>query len=295
MYAVSHRLFEKTANISNDNHNLPGKPVRHKFQFLAPEILCVILDVPIKPSITSIAAVEATAFPSVRNGILWSPIPRHRHFIHFSGGFFVEANIKTYGDCIRNGICTGMQPLQYADDTAGCHIRQHFGETDTHCRRKRIDQKRFLLQTGDKLTYTLLEPITLRMICQRKTEDKIKTLNGRGVIRIPEGCSARTNKAILSKPNPAHRIIVRNSSLFQNQPLKIAKSTSNRRELMHIELISTDERYNPTTRQSARETPWQFIITAFLGGMASVFVTMATCYCFHAKETRHSTKRSVDL
>ena len=233
-------VFEKTTNLSNDNNISPGKPVRHGFQFLAPEILCVILDVPIKPSISSMAAIEATAFPSIQNGILWTPIPRHRLFIQFSGGFFVETNRKTFEDCLQNGICTGMQPLQYADDTAGCHIRQHFGETKIHCRGRRMDLKRFLLQTGDKLMYTLLEPITLRMIWQRKTEDRIKTLDGRGVIKIPVGCAARTNKAILSKPNPAHLMIVKNTSLFQKEPLKIAKSNSIMGEQMHIKLISTD-------------------------------------------------------
>ena len=142
--------------------------------------------------------------------------------------------------------------------------------------------------------YTLLEPITLRMICQKKTEDRIKTLDGRGIIKIPVGCAARTNKAILSKPNPAPLIIVKNSSLFQKEPLKIAKSNSIMGEQMHIKLISTDERYNPAIRQSAHETPWK-LITAFLGGIASILITMATCYFCRAKRIGHSTKRSVDL
>ena len=77
-------VLEKTANFSTEIQVSPGTPVKHRFQFLASGMLCVIMDIPIKPAISSIAAVEVSAFPFVRNGSLWTSFPKHGYFIHFS-------------------------------------------------------------------------------------------------------------------------------------------------------------------------------------------------------------------
>lgn len=47
-----------------------------------------------QPAITSIAAVEVVAFPTIKRGALWASSPGHGYFIHFSGGYYVEVDAE---------------------------------------------------------------------------------------------------------------------------------------------------------------------------------------------------------
>ena len=206
-------VIERTANQTRKLNISAGKPIKHRFQFLAPETLCLIMDIPIKPSITSVAVVETMTFPTIKNGVLWAPIPRSKHFLHFSGGYFVEVSEESFAQCSRKGTCTGMLPLQYADDTVSCHVAQYFGEFESRCSYVNVDKRRFLTQSGRKLAYTLLKPLIIRLKCRRMVRDMVRKLVGRGVMDIPMGCTAITNKAIFTEVKPAYLILEQNISL----------------------------------------------------------------------------------
>ena len=207
----------------NDTKGLkvsPGKPVKHRFQMIEPNILCVIMEVPVKPPITSIAAVKLTSFPVIKHGALWACEPQFHHFLQFSGSYFVEVHADGFLKCIKEGACSGMLPLQYADGSAECHIGQYFGEIDAMCGHSRTSKKRFLLQAANNLAYALLKPLSVRVECKEKTQNQIRFLEGRGVFEIPAGCNVQTNKAILQKPDKSNILIERNSSLLQRAPLR---------------------------------------------------------------------------
>ena len=157
----------------------PGKPIIQRFQFLAPKTLCVILEVPIR------AAVETFACPTIQNGSLWYPLPQVGYFLHFSGSCFVEVDSEAFQMCRQHGICSGMFPLQYADDTVRCHIAQYFGDVKSECRHKKLEVRRFLMQTGSSIAYALLEPLSIKIECVNRVKDTIISLLGRGVVYIP--------------------------------------------------------------------------------------------------------------
>ena len=211
--------------------------IRHRFQMLGEDILCLIMEVPIPTEIKSLAMIQVYPFPTIRKNSLWVPNIISKYFLHFVGGFFVEADGITFLKCLQDGFCFGPVPLQYADKDSGCQIRQYFGEETNDCSFKRIMRRRFLLHTGETLIYSLLDTMSLRLFCQNTENDAAKRLKGRGKIKIPVGCQARTNKAVFSISHPKKIFIETNFSL--GKPLSIPPSTiiESRSGEAEIELI----------------------------------------------------------
>ena len=113
-------VLRLTNNYTKGHSLAPGKPVRHRFQMVEPDTLCVVMDVPIKPPLKSEAAVNAVPFPIIRKRKLWAFKIPYEHFLHFSGGYYVEMHAEVLNECLRDGSCSGMRTLQY--ETAECYI-----------------------------------------------------------------------------------------------------------------------------------------------------------------------------
>lgn len=63
-------VLERSTNRSGDPQISAGKHIKHKFQFIAPETVYVIMEVPIRPLMTSVAAVQTISFPKVAKQLL---------------------------------------------------------------------------------------------------------------------------------------------------------------------------------------------------------------------------------
>ena len=286
-------VLEKTANFSTEIQVSPGTPVKHRFQFLASGMLCVIMDIPIKPAISSIAAVEVSAFPFVRNGSLWTSFPKHAYFIHFSGGHYVDVEEQAFWTCLREGTCTGMLPLQHADKTAGCHITEYFGETHTPCEHERAGKGRFLMQIGGNLAFALQKPLQIKIDCEDQKKNRIENLIGRGVIDIPTGCLARTNKVVLSKPQHARLIVEHNVTLFKAKQIKPFTTLMKVGEQIHLGLTPTNQR-DDIIRKS-RGIRWEIVVAAASGGILILLVTSSILFIALLKKACRTQRRPTNL
>ena len=141
-----------------------------------PHRLCVVMDIPIKPSIISEAAVNLIAFPIIKKEKLWAFNLPSEYFLHFSGAYYVEILADAVKDCLRDGSCSGMRPLHYADDRVECHIGQNFGEGNSGCKHSHTPKKRFLIQAGSKLVYALLKPLMIQVECKDGHKNQIRRL-----------------------------------------------------------------------------------------------------------------------
>ena len=264
------RVLEGTKNQSKKLIMSPGKPIIHRFQFLAPEILCLILEVPIKAAMTSVAALETVAFPTIQNGSLWYPLPKVGYFLHFSGSYFVEVGSEAFQRCRQHGICSGMFPLQYADDTVRCHIAQYFGYVKSECRHEKLEVRRFLMQTGNSIAYALLDPLSIKIECITGIKDTIISLLGRGVVNIPEGCMAVTNKAVLTSFKPARLILEQNISLPGSSPL--TPSAFQTRDLAPISLDLLPTHKESIAHQKEKGLNQVVLVwVSFIGGVFPFF------------------------
>ena len=261
-------VLERSTNRSGDIQISAGKPIKHKFQFIAPETLCVIMEVPIRPLMTSVAAVESISFPNIQNGTLWSAYPRRSHFIQFSGSYFVEVGSEAFQSCKRQGVCSGMLPLQHADDTVECNVAQYFRETKSLCLHEKLGAQRFIIQAGTNLAYALLKPLALKIECVENGKDAIMNLKGRGVIEVPDGCKAVTSKAVLNKFKPARFVFEHNTSLPGSNPLSPPTSVMANRSLLEVDLIKTNQKTN--INQERRKTNMKFVISGTVIGGAII-------------------------
>ena len=171
-----------------------------------------------------------------------------------------------------------MLPLQYADETVGCHIGQYFGESRVRCRHIKVSETRFLLQAGDSLAYALVKPLTLRIECDTEGEDNIKNIEGRGVVKIPIGCRALTNKAVLSKPEPARLMVEKNTSLPLGRSIKVPAINQAPKTPIDLTLIPIKHRQAIWSAKKGG-TKWGLVAAIVIGGTAALLLSWAAS-CF---------------
>jgi len=172
------QILQRRANTSGGSQAVAGTPVRHRFQMLDEDLLCVIIEVPIRTSTVSTAAIRVYPFPIIRHGALQEPQLSSGYFLHFAGGFFVEMDGPNFYKCLDTGSCSGVAPLQYADGNSGCHIAQYFGEGEAGCSYVKISRRNFLLHTGRTIVHALLDPMTLRLSCDHEENDSVRRVTG---------------------------------------------------------------------------------------------------------------------
>ena len=269
----------------------PGKPIKHRFQMIKPNILCVVMDVPIKPPLKSKAAVIALAFPIIKRKRLWAFKLPFKHFLHFSGGYFVELNTNTFKDCVRDGSCSGILPLEYADDTAECHVGQYFGEAYSDCKHSHISKKRFLVQAGNKLAFAILKPLTVKIECADDRQNQIHRLNGRGIYDIPTGCKITTSKAILKDSDVSKIMIERNTSLYHNNPLNPPTISTKPFERIKINLKPIEKGTTLTKSGHTNYTSWKLMFTAVFIIILLMIIPWAVAYRIISKRMRREDRR----
>ena len=64
------QILQRRANITGGYRAVAGTPIRHRFQMIDEDILCVVLEVPIRTSTTSSAAIRVYPFPIIKKGLL---------------------------------------------------------------------------------------------------------------------------------------------------------------------------------------------------------------------------------
>ena len=230
------------------------------------------MDVPIKPSIISEAAVNVIAFPIIRKKKLWAFNLPSEYFLHFSGAYYVEVFADELKECLRDGSCSGMRPLQYADDTVECHIGQYFGEGDSGCKHSHSPKKRFLIQAGSKLVYALLKPLMIQVECRDGHKNHIRRLKDRGVFSIPNGCKVKTSKAIFKNPRAAKILIERNTSLFRNGTLSPPGMGIPLVDTLELSLEPVGDEINRTKISYPKPTPRILILGAAITFILLVIV-----------------------
>ena len=148
-----------------------------------------------QPPLKTVSSVIAHPFPYYINNSLWTPPTRNLKFLILSGGYYVPLDDITFNNCQENTVCSGVIPAQSSDDTGNCILSQFFHQgTETKCQISKIQDKRFLLFTGRHLFFSLIESISLTITCARAGRNHIKTIKGRGVFEIPQGCTLGNKK-----------------------------------------------------------------------------------------------------
>ena len=121
-------MLQQKGNTTQGFPIVAGTPVRHRFQMLGEDMLCVVTEEPIRTSTVSTVAIRVYPFLIIGRGAPQEPQLPSGYFLHFAGGVFVEMYGPNFYKCLDTGSCSGVAPLQYADGNSGCHIAQYFGE-----------------------------------------------------------------------------------------------------------------------------------------------------------------------
>ena len=272
------KILQEKMNGSRDVQIAKSALIRHRFQMLAETTLCIIMEIPLKPSITSIAALKVHPFPAIDEGLLTSPQIYSRHFLQFSGGFYVQMDGVTFQRCLEQNFCSGSTPLQYADSTSGCDITQFYGEEGPACTRTATSNGRFLFYTGESIIHAVIDPITLRVQCDGQNSGNIRRLQGRGITHVPMGCHAHTNKAIFPRPQQRKILMERNYTI--GKPIKIIqmKPTTRKTKTQNLDLLKLPQ---PHIADIGKETGSQclLIILLFCVAGASLLISILVLTC----------------
>ena len=189
-------LVRMMLNNSDTEEVARGASIRLRFQMLTPDDLCIVMEIPMKTPVRSVALVKAFPFPSIRNGSLWVPQETHPLFLHLSGAFYVKLDGQSYEKCVTQGICKGLEPPFVAGEEGECVISQYFYGGTAKCPLRKTPKKQHLLYAGSTLFYTLLYPLRIRLECQKDELEDIKHIVGRRAFQTPQTCTLMSSKAI---------------------------------------------------------------------------------------------------
>ena len=197
---------------SHENCEVAQKAsIRHTFQMLTPDDLCIIMKIPIKTPLRSVALVKAFSYPLIINKTLrvaQNPPPL---FLHLSGAFYVKLDESTYNECDIKGICKGLSLPQAANEEE-CAIAQYFHKGSTRCPLRKIQRTSHLLYAGTTLFYAILDQLRIRLECHDSDMEDIVHISGRGAFKTPESCTLKSSKAIFPLQKPS-KVFVANSTM----------------------------------------------------------------------------------
>ena len=149
------------------------------------------------------------------------------------------------------------------------------------------------MQIGGNLAFALQKPLQIKIDCEDQTKNLIENLIGRGVIDIPTGCLARTNKVVLSKPQHARLIVEHNVTLFKAKQIKPFTTLMKVGEQIHLGLTPTNQRDDIIRR--SRGIRWEIVVAAASGGILILLVTSSILFIALLKKACRTQRRPTNL